>query len=910
MDFELPMLGQLSSDFYATGISAMDTGSDIIKGRPYGGLAFLWRKSLGTCCNIVTYDDDKRLLGLEIKNETIECLILNVYMPFCCNDNVDEFLLYVNRINNIICTADSPVVYAMGDFNADFVKGQLFGDELVTFCRDVNLIITDKLYLSGKKTFSYFSEAHSSTSWLDHILSTSSAHSLVTDVRIGYEFVTSDHLPIFMDIKTECNLYNLMPESNLEYNKCKLQWDKVSPMDIKHYMFMSENNLKSIVVDEGLSKCSDVTCCDEKHKKAIDELYDNIIQALSNAGSELQSRVNKGHTNVVPGWNEICKDVHTEAREAFLSWRANGSKKNGYIFETMKCTRARFKLVLRHCKINKDNIVADSIAKKFMSRDTKAFWAEIQRVSNKKVKVCANTIDEITGNEKVCEFWHDYYKKLLNTCEDFSSKEHVLKGIEKGCETENVSSNMFTPLEIENAIKVLKKGKSPGLDGVSSEQFLFAHHVINELFCTLINSAIMHGYLPIKALETLLVPIVKDKKGDITNSDNYRPIAIATISSKIIEISLLNKYMKYLSTNDNQCGFKPKHSTDMCIFLLKEVIDYYNAHSSPVYLCFMDATKAFDRVNHWHLFKKLITRGVPSVIVRLLSNWYSTQMFIVKWCEVKSTPFNVSNGVRQGGVLSPYLYNVFMDDLSSALNKSKIGCIINNNYINHLCYADDSVLIAPSPTGLQYLIDMCQNYGFENEVLYNIKKTKCMCIKPDILKNLYVPNVFLNAEQLSWTHEHKYLGVFLCNDRSDGKDMYRQMRSIYAKGNLLLRSFRKCTVPVKENIFKTYFSDFYCNQLWCNYPSQLYRKVKTAFNNVFRFFMGIPRYLRISVSKEFVSRHMDSFDVIMRKSSANLRNRLYTSKNNLVNNIINSHFFLFKSNINTMWRKRIFMNVL
>jgi hypothetical protein len=419
----------------------------------------------------------------------------------------------------------------------------------------------------------------------------------------------------------------------------------------------------------------------------------------------------------------------------------------------------------------------------------------------------------------------------------------------------------------------------------------------------------VHGYIPVKALETVLVPIVKNRKGDITDSDNYRPIAVATTASKIIEILLLNKYLMYLSTNDNQFGFKPKHSTDMGVFLLKEVIDYYNAHSSPVYICFMDASKAFDRVNHWYLFEKLIKRCLPFVIVRLLSMWYSTQTCMVKWGNNTSHAFNVSNGVRQGGVLSPYLYNVFMDDLSSVLNKSRIGCVMNGCYINHVCYADDSVLIAPSPTGLQHLINICQKYAYNNEIIYNVKKTICMCVKPKKLKHLPVPNVFLNDKQLYWTYDHKYLGVFVSSDRSDCRDMLRELRAIYARGNLLLRNFRRCTVPVKEHIFKTYFSDFYCNQLWCDYPMHMFKKVKTAFNNIFRLLMGIPRAARCSISKECVFRNMDSFDVIMRKSCNNLRDRLFKSDNGLIINAVSSNFFLFSSRINMMWRKRIFKDV-
>ena len=85
---------------------------------------------------------------------------------------------------------------------------------------------------------------------------------------------------------------------------------------------------------------------------------------------------------------------------------------------------------------------------------------------------------------------------------------------------------------------------------------------------------------------------------------NYRPIALASVIYKVLEMALLVKLEKYLYSSDYQFGFKPKHSTDLCIYSLKEVIEFYKSPSSSVYVCFMDASKAFDRVNHWTLFKK------------------------------------------------------------------------------------------------------------------------------------------------------------------------------------------------------------------------------------------------------------------------------------------------------------------
>ena len=125
--------------------------------------------------------------------------------------------------------------------------------------------------------------------------------------------------------------------------------------------------------------------------------------------------------------------------------------------------------------------------------------------------------------------------------------------------------------------------------------------------------------------------IVKTKTGDVTYKNNYRPIAVATSMSKVMELLILSKSECFLNTSDNQFGFKKKHGTDMCIHAFRQTIEYYKQNSSPVFICYLDATKAFDRVNHWLLFKKLLDRNMPLHIVRLLVCWYRTQRFNVQW---------------------------------------------------------------------------------------------------------------------------------------------------------------------------------------------------------------------------------------------------------------------------------------
>ena len=93
-----------------------------------------------------------------------------------------------------------------------------------------------------------------------------------------------------------------------------------------------------------------------------------------------------------------------------------------------------------------------------------------------------------------------------------------------------------------------------------------------------------------------------------------------------------------------------------------------------MYVSKLDAFKAFDKVNHSKLFTKLIS----FFIVCILYYWYSTQKFTVRWCRSFTEFPTISNGVKQGGILSPHLFNVYMDDLNVNLNKLQIGCLYND----------------------------------------------------------------------------------------------------------------------------------------------------------------------------------------------------------------------------------------
>ena len=102
----------------------------------------------------------------------------------------------------------------------------------------------------------------------------------------------------------------------------------------------------------------------------------------------------------------------------------------------------------------------------------------------------------------------------------------------------------------------------------------------------------------------------------------------------MLELLTLHKFDTYLYTTDNQFGFKQHHGTDVCIYALRQTIDYYKRNSSPVLICYLDASKAFDRVNNWCLLKKNINRDIPITIIILLVRWYGSQRYRVRWGDI------------------------------------------------------------------------------------------------------------------------------------------------------------------------------------------------------------------------------------------------------------------------------------
>ena len=122
-----------------------------------------------------------------------------------------------------------------------------------------------------------------------------------------------------------------------------------------------------------------------------------------------------------------------------------------------------------------------------------------------------------------------------------------------------------------------------------------------------------------------VVLILKSSLKDPVDVNNYRPIAIAQGATKFIGQILLVRLGKLISTSCYQFGFEENHSTEVCVFAVKETIDYYRKLGAPTFACSIDINSALDLVCHSRLFEKLSRRGTLACILQLLNTWYSQE---------------------------------------------------------------------------------------------------------------------------------------------------------------------------------------------------------------------------------------------------------------------------------------------
>ena len=230
------------------------------------------------------------------------------------------------------------------------------------------------------------------------------------------------------------------------------------------------------------------------------------------------------------------------------------------------------------------------------------------------------------------------------------------------------------------------------------------------------------------------------------------------------------------------------------------MINYFNDRGSNVYIASLDATKAFDRVNHFKLFSTLYKLKLPAFLIKTIVNWYGKLKVCVKWNGVFSGVFNVHSEVRQGGVLSPSLFNLYVNCMITELRKNRLGCCINNLYLGILMYADDILLLSSSCIELQNMLNVCSDVGYNLGILFNAKKSMCSVVGPYKPSNLC--NLSINNVNLRWHDKIKYLGFYLKSAINFTVDFSEARRRYFTTLYNILSKSKHCSELVKLELIE------------------------------------------------------------------------------------------------------------
>ena len=297
-------------------------------------------------------------------------------------------------------------------------------------------------------------------------------------------------------------------------------------------------------------------------------------------------------------------------------------------------------------------------------------------------------------------------------------------------------------------------------------------------------ACILHGHLPAKVLLTAILPLIKDRKGDSEDSNNYRSICISSIFLKILDWVILILFSDKLKCDKLQFGYVAESNTELAAWLLIETVSKYLRTGTSCYVLFADCTKAYDLILHSRIFRLLSARNIPAIIKRILLYSYREQLAVVKWDLHTSIKFTIRNGVRQGAVSSPVLFNIYTCEIFDTLRRSKLGARINQQFCGIISYADDLCLIARTRGFLQKMIRMLERFAmnvnitFSTNVVLEKSKTKCMVFHCNS-KQHHLVSLKLNGNNLPFTDKYKYLGTQITNSSTILLDDMNAKRGMY-----------------------------------------------------------------------------------------------------------------------------------
>lgn len=375
----------------------------------------------------------------------------------------------------------------------------------------------------------------------------------------------------------------------------------------------------------------------------------------------------------------------------------------------------------------------------------------------------------------------------------------------------------ITVEEIRKVLQSTKPNKAPGADRVPYEMFKNASVEFLDELVKSFNVIFETGNVGEEFAESIIFPI--HKKGDLNNPSNYRGISFMNCAAKVlmgtIHSRLINWVEKYNILNEFQAGFRPQYSTADNIFNLASIVHWNFKEKKKTYAFFVDFKAAFDRVPRGALIYKLQALGISTKVVNLIQNVYRNTKSAVWTGSELSESFETYTGVKQGCLLSPLLFTLFLNDLHEQLGG---GLTIDDLNVRLLLYADDIVLLADDIEIMQRMVKNLEVYCDQWNMEINMMKSQMMIFRKGGRLSSR-ERIKYKEQYIDIVNEYNYLGVILTPKMIFRKHLEKRNNSAKNSINATWSSFlskKDITLETKWKLFQSVCRSIqsYAAQIW------------------------------------------------------------------------------------------------
>ena len=388
--------------------------------------------------------------------------------------------------------------------------------------------------------------------------------------------------------------------------------------------------------------------------------------------------------------------------------------------------------------------------------------------------------------------------------------------------------------EVLATINSLKDKKAAGIDGISSKIIKLNAAELAAPLCNLINKSIVTQKVPLKMKVARINPLYK--KGSPNRCENYRPISILPIFSKITEKIINSQIIKYLEEsnilNPVQFGFRKNLGTsDALLSFTNKTLKAFN-HGNCVLGIFIDFSKAFDTVDHNILLTKLKTIGFKRSAINWIKNYLSNRKQLTKINDSLSTASTITCGVPQGSVLGSTLFLVYVNDLTQKLK-----------YLTPILYADDTNLFIESKNlngsidSINADLETLHNWCNLNKLTINLEKTNYIILKnPQNTFKFKEKSLKINGLPIEYSNDIKFLGIHLDSQMNWNRHISKVLKDFRPFAGLFYRMSQHLSRDILIILYNSFINSklSYCLEAWGNAPSCYLSKIQVFQNKILR----------------------------------------------------------------------------